>query len=347
MYIEVVGGDGASELIITEENDLLRDLKSIDDVVKKIVGSNEQIFDVLRRKNGVPQIHARLSGKKLMRVLINGDGAFSFHFPMYGLSPYVSLLFRCAGRLGCPLLLACLDKIEPFEVESVVDMLNDLVFDMRREASSKSFRKVVRKLVKAARRREKSLDAYIDALFARYSRMVVIRLDLSYEVGYFRGGRDLISGLIEAKADWVKLQRDLHMDRPVKSMLGFACKLEYAHLTGFHFHLLLFYHGSEHCYDINMAKSIGEYWHQVVTEGRGRYDNCNARKYPERGVGPISHGDTVKLLILKGVVAEYLTKVDYLKQLSPECGRTFFRGNMPKKRGHNRGRPRSIVSLFQ
>lgn len=37
MYIEMVGGDGASELVITEENDLLRDLKSIDDVVKKIM----------------------------------------------------------------------------------------------------------------------------------------------------------------------------------------------------------------------------------------------------------------------------------------------------------------------
>ncbi|PTU78387.1 hypothetical protein DBO86_14525 [Pseudomonas indoloxydans] len=241
------------------------------------------------------------------------------------------------------MLLAYFDSVEHSYVKRVVDMLNAVVVDMRQEASCKEFKETIRRFSKAANKRVVSLNTYIDALFSKYSRMVVIRLDLSYEIGYFRGGRSLKDGLVEAKADWVKLQRDIHTGVPVDGMLGFACKLEYAHLTGFHFHLLLFYDGSLHCQDITLARSVGEHWHRVVTEGRGRYDNCNARKYPKPGVGVISHRGTTLRQNLKGIVAEYLAKVDYLKQPSSECGRVFFRGNMPKARGCKRGRPRLVV----
>ncbi|WP_347507088.1 YagK/YfjJ domain-containing protein [Pseudomonas anguilliseptica] len=237
--------------------------------------------------------------------------------------------------------------VHPLEVKLTAALLNGLVDDIRREASSKLFKETLRRFSNAAKKRGKSLNDYIDALYRKYSRLLVIRLELSYEMGYFRKSRDLKECLEEVKADWVRLQTDLHLGKPVEGMVGFACKLEYAHLTGFHYHLLLFFDGSSHRQDITLSRLIGEHWHLEITAGKGRYHNCNARTYRTIGIGQICWNETEKLNTLKGVVADYLVKVDYLLRLSPGCGRTFFRGNMPKNRWSRRGRPRSGSAINQ
>ena len=121
--------------------------------------------------------------------------------------------------------------------------------------------------------------------------------------------------------------------------------MEYAHLTGFHFHLLVFYCGSKHREDITLAKALGEHWVQKITRGNGRYRNCNAKSYPERGLGSISWFELSRIKILKTLVADYLVKVDYLWRFSPEWGRAFFRGNMPSPRDGKRGRPRVYFKM--
>nr|WP_267910539.1 inovirus-type Gp2 protein [Pseudomonas proteolytica] len=220
--------------------------------------------------------------------------------------------------------------------------MNILVEFVRLELSSDAFKGVLKRFRKASLKRINSLEGYIDALFAQHSRMLVVRVDLSYQSGFVSGREDFYSDVKKVKAHWAKMQKDLHKGIPVDGLLGFACKLEYGQLKGFHLHLLLFYNGSNHRQDGVLAKMIGEYWRDSITAGAGRYFNCNAvkDKYRYLGIGMISFNQPDRVSALKNRVASYLTKVDYWIRLSPESGRSFFRGNMPKLKTVKRGRPR-------
>lgn len=337
--------DSSGEIVyevLTAEDDLLENLKRIEVVLVQVLCSREQLFSTVVLKREGLALQASPLGKQLLVVLKNGAAEFSCYFPLYDLNPYVALLFKCAERFANPLLFSSASKIVPSEVRQTVVFMNDLVAEIRQEASGGEFKRVVRKFVKSERKRAKSLGQYIDALFEKHSRMVVIRLDLAYEAGVFSDRKDLKRHLGHVKADWAKLQRDLHLGTPIPGLLGFACKLEYGYLKGFHFHLLLFYSGAEYREDITLARLVGEYWWREVTKGKGRYYNCNKNKATYRfpGIGMIKWDNTALVSNLKNKVAAYLVKTDYWLRFSSGCGRSFFRGNMPRLKCVKHGRPR-------
>lgn len=123
-------------------------------------------------------------------------------------------------------------------------------------------------------------------------------------------------------------------------MKGYAWKLEFASRKAFHYHLLLFFCGNRHQDHVEIARRLGEYWRQVITDGVGTYHNCNANDYPRSGLGMISYADHQKLSYLKEDVVSYLTKPDYYFRLIVQRGRTFDRSNLPRKRAEPLGRPR-------
>ncbi len=334
-------------LEVTVEDGLLGQLKLIEPLAVEIIGSDEQLFAAVKRTDGKLAFKASSTGKRLLKVLSNGQSEFTYCFPVHELNPYVDLLFSCAGRVASPLLFSNATRVHSSEVLKTVEILSGLVADIRRAALGHDFKSLVRNFSKAASKRAKSLDAYIDALFERHSRLVVIRLDLSYESGLFRQKESLQESLLQVKHDWAKMQRDLHKGVPIKGLLGFACKLEYGHRKGFHFHLLAFYDGAIYRKDVVLAKLLGEHWQNVVTKGKGHYFNCNNQqwKYRHRGIGVVGHLDTDLIRNLKDRVASYLTKVDYWVRLSPGRGRSFFRGNMPKLKSVKRGRPRGLGTV--
>ena len=331
--------------VLTAEEGLLEQLKQIEPVVMQVLSSGEQLYSAVVNKRGGLAFQATPLGKQLLVVLKSGVGEFSYYFPLYDLNPYVALLFECAEKFDSLLLISSTAKILPSEISNEVAIINSLVDDLRKEAAGGKFKKIIKKFVRAENKRARSLGQYIEALFEKHSRMVVIRLDLSYETGFLRGRNDLLKCLDQVKGDWAKLQGDLHKGVPIKGMLGFACKLEYGHLKGFHFHLLVFYDGARYRKDVVLAKFIGEHWWREITKGKGRYFNCNNKKQSYRfpGIGVISRFDTELISNLKTVVAAYLVKTDYWLRFSSGCGRSFFRGNMPKFDGVKRGRPRDVV----
>jgi hypothetical protein len=129
-------------------------------------------------------------------------------------------------------------------------------------------------------------------------------------------------------------------------MVGYCWKLEYGGEKGFHYHMIFFYDGSKVQQDTNIARMIGEYWMNVITQGKGLYYNCNADKgkYERCGIGTINHYDTELIENLK-LAAQYLAKPDdYLRDNASniEVDRTFGRGVMREKT-ENRGRPRKLI----
>ncbi|MBU6958022.1 inovirus Gp2 family protein [Pseudomonas sp. CVAP len=330
--------------VLTEEDVLLEKLKQIEPVVRLVVQSSEELFSVAKNKRGDNTLQATQLGKLLLKALKNGSGEFHCYFPFHSLNPYVALLFECAEKFDSVLVLSSTTKLAPSEVEKEVEILNGLVGLLRVGASGHGFKALIKRFIRAEKKRAHSLDQYIDALFEKHSRMVVIRVDLYYQPGFFNERKNLQLDLARVNADWEKLRKDLHKGLPIKGMLGFACKLEYGHLKGFHFHLLVFYNGAVYREDVVLASLVGKHWAQKVTGGQGRYFNCNKKKKEYRllGVGMIGWSNKELVSNLKTVVAPYLIKTDYWLRFSINCGRSFFRGNMPKSEGVRRGRPRRV-----
>jgi hypothetical protein len=240
------------------------------------------------------------------------------------------------------------------EVSKWVGIANRLVKLIRRQAQTSAFKKIKRDHMRSANKNYQGLSNYIHALFERHSRLVVIRIDLGYlsEYGWPNGVKAPVTP-IQFKSHKEQLIKGLDKLFLPEALIGYACKLEYGLDKSFHIHLLVFLDGSKVREDVILGRMIGDYWNNVVTAGKGMHFNCNAfkAKYGAKcAVGMIESSNEVALEILKTDIALYLTKTDYyIKLVMGDGGRTFFKGNMPKPRTSNRGRPRAskIVQLTQ
>jgi hypothetical protein len=190
-----------------------------------------------------------------------------------------------------------------------------------------------------------SMVNYIDNLFERRSRLLVMRLDLSYRKDIdtpFLNEVEIYHSYCQAKADREHLFRNMRSNSIFDEMIGYIWKLEYGKEKGFHYHFI-FFKNSEDKQDITIARRIGEYWANVITQGRGLYYNCNADKgkYRYLGIGTIDRSHTDSITNLKHKVVPYLVKPDEnLRVLRIDIDRTFGRGEMQEKT-ETRGRPRT------
>lgn len=338
LMVEEVGG----LLVLRVEESLVLELRSIEKLMCELAGSKGFLFSSFACKRDGIKVKAERLGRYFVDKLKRGKGMLEQYFPSHEVNPYVEVFFKCIDRLDDLYSLKVWLELRNGAAEAFLVRMNDLVEFVRLELTSDAFKAVLKRFRKASFKRVNSLEGYIDALFAKHSRMLVVRVDLSYQSGFVSGRKEFYDHVKKVKVHWAKMQKDLHKGIPVDGLLGFACKLEYGQLKGFHFHLLLFYNGSNHRQDGVLARMVGEYWRDSITAGAGRYFNCNAvkDKYRYLGIGMISFNQLDRVSALKNRVASYLTKVDYWIRLSPESGRSFFRGNMPKPKSVKRGRPR-------
>ena len=338
LMVEEVGGLP----VLRVEESLVLELRSIEKLMCELADSKGFLFSSYTHQLYGVKVKAERLGRYFVDKLKRGKGMLEQYFPCHVVNPYVEVFFRCVDRVDELHSLRVWRDLRNGAAEAFSVRMNDLVEFVRLELASDAFKAVLKRSRKASVKRVNSLEGYIDALFAKHSRMLVVRVDLSYQSGFVSGREDFYGDVSKVKVHWAKMQKDLHKGIPVDGLLGFACKLEYGQLKGFHFHLLLFYNGSNHRQDGVLARMVGEYWRDSITAGSGRYFNCNAvkDKYKYLGIGMISFNQLDRVSALKNRVASYLTKVDYWVRLSADSGRSFFRGNMPKLKTMKRGRPR-------
>jgi len=186
-------------------------------------------------------------------------------------------------------------------------------------------------------KRLKSSIEYIDALSEQYSKLNVIRLDLSYEKPYSSE-----STLEDVNKDLNHMFNNMRSKPSIfKDKVGYICKREYTKDKGIHIHTAFFYDGQKVKKDAFKAEQIGEYW-KGLTNGKGTYHNCNRNNYKDTGIGMLDHKDSEKRKILDEKVITYLCKdeQDIALVKENENNRAFSRGIVTKKRG-NVGRPRA------
>ncbi|MDR5900324.1 inovirus-type Gp2 protein [Halomonas vilamensis] len=196
------------------------------------------------------------------------------------------------------------------------------------------------------RHRRNSLKNYrrftdlIQALFACYSRLMVLRVDLSYtqqDTPYI--------DYATARFHREQLSHAFTTHPLFTDMVGYAWKLEWRPEKGFHYHMLFFFDGHRCQRDILHAQQIGEFWKQSITGAQGLYYNCNLdaeNRYKNNAMGIINYHDIEKQQGLADT-AKYLSKIDEYAALLV-TGRTTQTSKKPVlPEGPGPGRPRQFM----
>lgn len=161
-----------------------------------------------------------------------------------------------------------------------------------------------------------SLGMFINRLFEHRSRILVVRIDLSYLKEYSQSvSLEMAQEHREQLLDY--RWRDHHLfDR----LLGYAWSLEHGSCnydgmggTGFHHHFIFFYDGSFRQEDISIGVGLANLWKDVITNHIGHcyISNFDKKKLEQMGclgIGMIHRNDSALRNNLLKHVAGYLVK---------------------------------------
>ena len=187
-------------------------------------------------------------------------------------------------------------------------------------------------------KRLESTKKYIDTLSEQYSKLNIVRVDLSYKKPH----SDSMS-LEDVNKDIDHLFNNMRSNPKIfKDKIGYILKKEYTADKGVHCHAIFIYDGQKVQKDSYKAEQIGEYWNKHITKDKGTYHNCHRNKYERKGIGMLDYKDSDKRKILDEDVIDYLCKdtqdITPLKENKKQ--RAFTRGTIPKSKG-TIGRPRN------
>jgi hypothetical protein len=271
--------------------------------------------------------------KKLLDVHVPDPSQFN---AIYTFEPYIAMAIECFKRFKLHGAFSSRRLASSVaEVAMLVNHFNMCVSEIRKEAASKRFQSKLNCYRRSSNKNFKELMGYVDALFERYSRLLVLRVDISYKKQFSRITQ------AEVKRDRERLFENARSNKIFRDMVGYIWKLEHGPEKGFHYHVMFFFDGSKVREDGTLAERIGRYWMNVVTRGRGLYYNCNASKWRYRncGVGMVSYSDNVMREWGLREAVFYLTKTDLYMKLQT-LGRGMGRANQPGSKD-SRGRPRA------
>jgi hypothetical protein len=221
-------------------------------------------------------------------------------------------------------------------------ILSQFLQDLYQRLLSSNFRYEVNQKQSRLNQIFASKCEYVDALFSRYARLVVVRVDLSY--------------LTDVRVDIDQLESDLeYLNNRMKYAplfnykVGHLFKIEYGLDKGLHVHCLFFFDGAKHkgSTDWFLAKSIGECWCQIVG-AYGQYWNCHDDKenYERLGllcIGDIHYTDVPMINNLKQIVEYFCKRQQYIKPRDKPKMQLIRSGNLPDTDGVKRGAPRKGI----
>ncbi|MEJ0003522.1 MAG: hypothetical protein WDN30_08120 [Pararobbsia sp.] len=225
-----------------------------------------------------------------------------------------------------------------------MDAFNALIDEISRRCQSRQFTERERLRQLNAERNKENVLAMDEAMFSPdtgRSRWLVLSLTLRYKPKYRRWTTPEIVQQHRERFFAARRFNDL-----MSGIGNFVWAIEQGEDTGLHLHVILYY-SSEHNHDERIAKQIGEYWVNVVTDGKGDYWNSNQgwlkRRYEKKGhgvgVGQIDWNSSKREALRENLI--YLAKAEqYLMSWSVERIHTFGMGHVPTKL--KQGRPRKM-----
>lgn len=258
---------------------------------------------------------------------------------------------------------------------TVAELHNDFVACLRAEATKRGTRRKLADWKRNSDKNLRSLGLLTGGIFARKSRVLVVRTDFLYRRALV--GPDqlpLVHSILttegadasrrfydgvglrhvpenparqdvnQARDDMNAFLKLMRTDPLFEHLEGYAWKLECSRWGGFHYHCVFFFDGSKVMNDVYYAKRICELWETQATKGRGFGHNCNQdrRRYRRDGIGMVDHADVEKRAKLD-LALSYLAKRDQHVRVKPssKC-RVFQTAGRTFKKGSNAGRPRRV-----
>jgi hypothetical protein len=226
------------------------------------------------------------------------------------------------------------------------EIFNILIGKIRARIQSREFTERERLRLVNATRRERSVLEMEEAMFSDEtgrSRWLVLSLTLRIKPEFRRWVTPEMFQQYRKRFFVARRYNEL-----MKGIANYVWAIEQGEESGLHLHLILFYDAGDHNHDEFIAKQIGEYWSNVVTEGKGTCWNSNQawlkRQYAKKhgvGVGQINWYEREKRDALRTNLV-YVAKADqYLISRSVEHMHTFDMGKIPKK--IKSGRPRTAL----
>ncbi|HHQ6722831.1 TPA: YagK/YfjJ domain-containing protein [Serratia fonticola] len=329
--------DSDTTLVVTNDFDTVQQQRGLLSILNKIVTSEAAAFRVTRT-GGYEKIKTGVLIEQAVSGLPELENSIGEHQQLH------------------PTILLFSDTIKTHNLDESsmpwgtslreVAAINHWLELFRKEAQSVTHKRRLRNFQRAASKNLAGTLAYVDNLFENHSRLLVIRVDLSYQ--------EVIVKSKKIPADLTRLHRKRLFKRVqshhlFKHCLGYIWKLEYGQKKGFHYHTCFFFDGSKVRKDVTLARSIGEYWKRDITDGIGIYFNCNAiaSTYAQLGIGDIHYTNKEKRSALQKAIT-YITKADTLVRLTmPGNARTFGRGEClvqtKAKRGRRRQHPTQLL----
>ncbi|MGG2042837.1 hypothetical protein [Burkholderia gladioli] len=228
-----------------------------------------------------------------------------------------------------------------------MDAFDMLIEKIRERCESREFKERERLRETNAEKNKTNVLALEEAMFSKETgraRWLVLSLTLRYKPQFRRW---ITPEVIQQHRDRFFVAR--RFNTLMSGIKNYVWAIEQGEDTGLHLHVILFYSG-EHNHDEHIAKQIGEYWVNVVTEGKGDYWNSNTerlkRSYETRGhgigVGQVNWNDTKKREALRKNLMYLAKSEQYLMIKGAERVRTFDMGRVRKK--GKAGRPRNEAS---
>ncbi|MFM2084320.1 MAG: hypothetical protein RLY95_1138 [Pseudomonadota bacterium] len=350
--------DGGGGRYITKDYDDILLFKELNKLSQYISKSNHKIYSLSNQ--AAIEIKSIPSLKLIFRKIIDDLSIASIDsiLPISEdiiVNPWIDILIRANEKLnlgyfgsGAAAETAYHDEMLTLRVAA----LNRFIEWIRRLSKTKTFKTIDRNLKRKEDKNQRGTHAYLQALWARYSDLNFVRVDLEYKKDnpcwFELGAGNDISVAMAIQHREVFLNR-LERHPLLSKKVGYLFKLEYGFRRGLHIHALLIFNGQTVKDDIGYGQAACKLWNEV-TENRGDGWNCNLHKadYARTGtlgIGRIRHYESELRHNLENDVLDYYTKLDGLRKLKSgnKTFKTFVKGLTPIPKADQRGRLRKVL----
>lgn len=333
--------DGA---VITHQYDELRRLRMLHELVRHIEKNpKERAFKRFTTKTGKERLHVTSLGTTCFALL-------NSHLPQRDshlrLSEEIELLLEVAETLGFPLKCNSITQevaswmsgtadLKEFLGKPVVEIINTFILKLGEKLRSQQFRGRRYERLRQANENHGSACSYIESLFGRYKRLLVIRIDLHFaKEDAPRPDNKEIARLLQ------RFLNNFRHTRYGSKKVGYVWKLEDGHSRGPHVHLLLLLNASEHQKHAFIAEEIGRFWEENITNGKGYFISCHRKGFEYRfpALGVVERYDEEKRQNIYRIL-RYFTKAEQFMKIAGN--RCFGKGKPAPVRPNRLGRPPS------
>lgn len=248
-------------------------LAGIEQLVDQAIRSDGPAFDLRPVRGSRPTLMMNQLGRQYDRV----RKALREFQDGYVYSVKVSEFFEACTAVGLRPGDADVDLGEPLDRHPGTGRLNYQLFNalidnLRTRGRGSRYRLRLRRFERNCRRRVGRVLAWEQGMFVWRSRHQFLMLVLGYQAE----SRPSVTPE-RVQADLSRFLNNRRTNKLLSGIDGYVAKIEEGDESGLHVHILIAYAPVTRD-DIGIARRIGEYWRDVITQGDGSYWNSNVDK---------------------------------------------------------------------